>query len=96
MAAVAATATKTGGPGPLSAGAVPLAREAFEACVPCRAGPGEETAGDGVTVGNSLPTSPGACRGGGAGTAPTAKAGPGLIGAAAPGAPVPVPADCRF
>ena len=92
---MAATATKTGAPGPLSAGAVPLAREAFEACVPCRAGPGEETAGDGVTVGNSLPTLPGGCCGGWAGADPKAKGGPGLIGAVAPSAPAPVPGDCR-
>jgi hypothetical protein len=95
MAAVAATATKTGGPGPLPAGVVPLASEAFDACVPCRAGPADEAAGDGVIVGNSLPTLPGACCGGWAGTAPTAKGGPGLIGAVAPSAPALVPGDRR-
>ena len=84
MAAVASTATKTGAPGPPPAGPAPLAREASLVYDPCWAGPGEETAGDGVTAGNRRPTLPTGCCGGWAATAPTANGGPGGIGAVAP------------
>lgn len=95
MAAVASTATKTGSPGP-PAGPSPLVREAALAGVPCRdAGPGEESAGDGVTAGNRPPTLPTGRCGDWAGTVPMAKGGPGRIGAVAPRAPAWVPAGGR-
>jgi len=92
MAAVASTAAKTGAPGPPPAGPAPLAREASLVYDPCWAGPGEETAGDGVTAGNRRPTLPAGRCGDWAGMA---KGGPGRIGAVAPRTPPRTPEGGR-
>ena len=94
MAAAASTAMKTGAPGPPAAGPVPLVRETVPAGVPCRAGPGEGTAGDGVIAGNKRPTLPAGRCGDWAGTVPMARGGPGRIGTAGPWTPPWVPGGC--